>query len=145
MHRHTMILVNGMSRSTKRIFGSIGIDDVSMGLDLHKFGFHLSSNQFFMDLILNPLESLLVGMQQLERFYRKILGTRALNHGTCKDSSSYDVSSSWLIFGVHTPLAWNLVFLNRSLVKHLTFLILPGPTKTSTYLQQNIRSKKKRG
>ena len=54
-----MILVNGMSRSTKRIFGSIGMDDVEMGLEIWKFGLHLYSNQFFIDLILNPLETLM--------------------------------------------------------------------------------------
>ena len=54
-----MILVNGMSRYTKKLSCSIGMDDVEMGLDLHKFGLHLPSNQFFMDLILNPLETLM--------------------------------------------------------------------------------------
>lgn len=37
-----MTLVNGMSRSTKRIFGSIVMDDVEMGLNLQKNGLHLS-------------------------------------------------------------------------------------------------------
>ena len=54
-----MRLVNGMSGSIERPFGSIGMDDVAMELKLWNIGFHLSLNQFFMYLILIPLETLM--------------------------------------------------------------------------------------